>query len=149
MKSLNHLSVAAAVALTVNVALTTPAGEQHKLAKLTTNKALLHSPRYLEEHPELLRPADSEQREQSTIHKRDSLAKLSANTALAHSPRFREDHPQLLWATSPAEERTAARETHRLVNLTENKALANSPRFREEHPELLRGGPELEIAPLK
>ena len=149
MKMLIHQSVAVAVALTINVALTMQAGEPHTLAKPTTNKALLHSPRYLEEHPELLRPAESEQREQSTINKRDSLAKLSANTALAHSPRFREDHPQLLWATSPAEERTAVSETDRLVKLTENKALANSPRFREEHPELLRGRPEFEIAPLK
>ena len=149
MKILNHLSVAAAVALTVNSALTTQAGGPHTLAKLTTNKALLHSPRYLEEHPELLRPAESEQRERSTMHKRDSAAKLSANTALAHSPRFREEHPELLWATSPAQQRMAQSETDRLTKLTENKALTNSPRFREEHPELLRSGPEFEIAPLK
>ena len=149
MKMLNHLSVAAAVSLTVNVALIAQAGEPHDLAKLTTNKALLHSPRYLEEHPELLRPAEREQSEQSAMHKRDWLAKLNANTAQAHSPRFREEHPQLMWATSSAEEQTAVKERDRLDKLTENKALANSPRFREEHPELSRGEPEFEIAPLK
>ena len=141
MKSLNYLLIAAAVATMANVAPATQAGERHPWAKLTPNKAILHSPRYLEEHPELLRAT---QDEQSSARKTHSLANLNRNSALANSPRFREEHPELLW-TNPSPGRTTASEQE----LTENKALVNSPRFREQRPELLRGGPAVEIAPLK
>lgn len=144
MKIPNHLLVAAAAALTVNVALAAQAGEPDSIASSTKNTALLASPRYLEEHPELLRTAAKS--EPSPVRKAD---RLTRNSALANSPRFREEHPGPLWAKSSAEQGTTVSERDRLVKLTENKALANSPRFREEHPELLRGGPEFEIAPLK
>jgi hypothetical protein len=138
MKTMNHLLVAAAAAFALNVALATEA---------SNNTALLHSPRYLEEHPELLRAVPPSV--ESPAHKAKRLTEPTKNTALANSPRFREEHPELLWAASPAEQRTTVSEGDRLIKLTENKALAASPRFREEHPELFRGEPMVEIAPLK
>jgi hypothetical protein len=137
MKNLNQLLVAATVAFALNVALATQA---------SNNTALLHSPRYLEEHPELLRGQPSG-RESKTVYQ----AKATENIALANSPRFREEHPELRWST-PAPVESVARnvgESERLSKLTENRALANSPRFREEHPELLHIQPVYEIAPLK
>ncbi|HWC60234.1 MAG TPA: hypothetical protein VHC44_11120 [Verrucomicrobiae bacterium] len=137
MKTLNHFLVAAVAAFTLNAAFT---------AEASNNTALLHSPRYLEEHPELLR-GQSVDRASTTIHH----AKLTENIALANSPRFREAHPELRWAT-PLPDQSLTRnasESERLSKLTENKALANSPRFLEEHPELLHVEPAVEIAPLK
>jgi|SRR5579885_1870125 hypothetical protein len=136
MKTLNHLLVAAVVAFTLNAA----------FAVESKNTALLHSPRYLEEHPELLRGQSSGQ-ESKTVYQ----AKLTENVALANSPRFREAHPELRWATSSPEQSLSRNvsESERLSKLTENKALANSPRFLEEHPELLHVEPVYEIAPLK
>ena len=135
MKTLNHLLVAAAAAFALNVALATEA---------SNNTALLHSPRYLEEHPELLRWQPSG-RESNTVYQ----ARLTENIALANSPRFREAHPEL--QVTPPDQSLApnASERDRLSQLTENKALANSPRFLEEHPELLHVEPVYEIAPLK
>lgn len=144
MTTPNYLLVAVATLLTVNLALSTQAGKPDSTASSTKNTALLASPRYLEEHPELLRGRAAS--EQSPARKTD---RLTQNTALANSPRFREEHPGPLWATSSAEQRTTVSERDRLIKLTENKALAASPRFREEHPELLRGEPPFEIAPLK
>jgi len=135
MKTLNYLLVAAAAGFALNVALATEA---------SNNTALLHSPRYLEEHPELLR-GQSSGRESKTVYQ----AKLTENIALANSPRFREAHPEL--QVTPPDQSLAQNvsKRDRLSQLTENKALANSPRFLEEHPELLHVEPVYEIAPLK
>jgi hypothetical protein len=147
MKTFKHIILVAAAALTVNIVPATQAGEPSALAESSKNTALLHSPRYREEHPEVLRTGSAFV--ESTEHKTKRLAELTENSALANSPRFREEHPELRWVASPAEPRQAINEVERLRKLTENTALANSPRFREEHPELLRGEPEFEIAPLK
>lgn len=137
MKTLNHVLVAATAAFTLNVALaTTP----------SNNTALLHSPRYLEEHPELLRMQSLGRVSQAV-----PLAKLTRNIALANSPRFREEHPELRWV-QPALDRSVAQnasESDRFAKLTENRALTHSPRFLEEHPELLRSKGIAEIAHLK
>jgi len=149
MKTLNGLLMAAAAVLTVNLAIATQAGEPSTLAKSPQNKAVLKSPRYLEEHPELLRGQSSGV--ESPALKSEQLTKVTENSALAHSPRFREEHPELRWAIASAEQSVAQRtsEKDRLRKLTENKASAASPRFREEHPELLRSETQIESAPLK
>src|SRR6266436_7154633 len=130
---------------TVNMALATLAGEPDSIASSTKNTALLASPRYLEEHPELLRTPLS--REKASTLQTNRLATVTEHTALANSPRFREAHPELRWAMPSGQEPVAqaVSESERLKKLTENKALANSPRFREEHPELLRTESVFEI----
>ena len=137
MKTLNHLLVAAVAALTLNAAFA---------AEASKNTALLHSPRYLETHPELLR-GQTFGGASKTVYQ----AKTTENIALVNSPRFREAHPELRWATSSPDQSLArnASESERLRRLTENKALAASPRFLEAHPELLHGQHVFEVAPLK
>lgn len=149
MKTLNHLLLTAVAVFTVSGALTTQAGEPSILAKTTKNTALLTSPRYLEEHPEILREQWSGQK--SPAHNTDQLAKLTENTALANSPRFREAHPELQWAAFPSDQTVAqnSSQSDRLSKLTQNKALANSPRFIEQYRGLLHNEPVIEIAPLK
>jgi len=148
MKTLNGLLMTGAALITVNLAIATQAGEPSTLPK-SLNKALLASPRYLEEHPELLRGQQAAG--ESPALNPGHLATVTENNALAHSPRFREEHPELRWAMPSAQESVAqnGRDGDRLSKLLENKALAASPRFREEHPELLRREPLFEIAPLK
>ena len=148
MKRLNHLVLTASAAA-LGMALAAQAGEPLAIVKSPENTALLASPRYLEEHSELLRVPSS--REKPSTLQTDRLARLTENTALANSPRFQEDHPELRWAMSSGQQSIAqnVNERDRLSKLTENKALAASPRFLEEHPELLRSEPVFEIAPLK
>jgi len=86
MKKLNHLLLTMACGF--GVALSAQGREVSP-----NNTALLASPRYLEEHPELLRIPSSQ--EPSALQ-RDRLARLTENTALANSPRFLEEHPELL-----------------------------------------------------
>ena len=149
MKRLSYLILTVASAVALGMALRTQAGESLAGAKAPKQTALLSSPRYLEEHPELLRTPPS--REKASTLQTDRLATVTENRALANSPRFREAHPELRWAIPSGQEPVAqaVSESERLKKLTENKALANSPRFREEHPELLRTEPVFEIAPLK
>lgn len=149
MKRLSYLILTVASAVALGMALRTQAGESLAGAKAPKQTALLSSPRYLEEHPELLRVPSF--RGRSAALQTDRLATITENTALANSPRFREEHPELRWAMPSAEQSAAqnVREGDRLRKLTENRALAASPRFREEHPELLRTEPVFEIAPLK
>ena len=149
MKTLNAVLMATAAVITVNLAIATQAGEPPALPKSPRNKALLASPRYLEEHPELLRgqPSGGASPALNPQH----LATVTENSALAHSPRFREEHPELRWSIPSARESVAqnVRDRDWLSKRSENKALAASPRFREEHPELLRSERLFEIAPLK
>ena len=136
MKTLNHLLLAAAAAFTLNVAPATAA---------PNNTALLHSPRYLEAHPELLRGQPSGG-ESKTVYQ----ARLTENIALANSPRFREAHPEL--RVTPSADQSLAQNvsaSDRLSKLTQNRAFAASPRFVELHPELSRSTPVYQIAPLK
>jgi hypothetical protein len=147
MKTLNSLLVAAAAAVTLGATFSAQAGEAGVPSTLSRNTAVLASPRYLEEHPELLRGKPSGW--ESPSIKAERVAKLTENAALANSPRFREEHPELRWLGSSPDYNQAISERDRLNKLTENAALANSPRFREEHPELLHVEPMIEIAPLK
>jgi hypothetical protein len=147
MKTLNSILVTAAAALALTASFSTQAGELGNASRLSRNAAVLASPRYLEEHPELLHMQSAGKK--LSVMNADRLAKLTENAALANSPRFREEHPDLRWLGSSPEYRQAMSETARLNKLTENAALANSPRFREENPELLHVEPMIEIAPLK
>lgn len=114
---------------------------------LPKNRAILSSPRTLEQYPEILRTQSIARGESQT----EKLAKLTENRALAASPRFREEHPELVRPES-FEKALAARtseQRERLGDLTGNRALAASPRYLEEHPEVLRSTHVFEIAPLK
>jgi hypothetical protein len=137
MKKLKHLLVAAVAAFAFNAAFA---------AEASKNTALLTSPRYLEEHPELLRG-----RTFGGESKIASQVNLAGNIALANSPRFREAHPELRWAASsvPQSGTPSISESERWARLTANKALAASPRFREAHPEVSREQPAFQVAPLK
>ena len=133
---MNHLLLAVAAAFTLNVAPATAA---------PLNTALLHSPRYLEAHPELLRSQTAGPKSKTVYQ-----ATLTENIALANSPRFREAHPEL--RVTPSADQSLAQNTSardRLSKLMQNKAFAASPRFVELHPELLRREPVYQIAPLK
>jgi len=149
MKKFNGLLMAAAAVLTVHLEIVPQAGELSTLPNPPSNKALLASPRYLEEHPELLRQQRSVGG--SSGLNPAHLAIVSENSALTQSPRFREEHPELRWVMPSAQEAVArdVTESDRMRKLTDNKALAASPRFREEHPEILHGELRFEIAPLK
>ena len=149
MKRLNHLALTVASAAALGMALPAQAGEAIAGAKTPKDTARLSSPRYLEEHPELLH-GSSFREESPGLHK-DRLARLTGNTALANSPRFQEEHPELRWVLPPGQQfiPPTISQRERLEKLTENTALANSPRFLEEHPELLRREPGFEVAPLK
>ena len=140
MKTTKNFLAATVAVAALNVALA---------ADASGNDALRHSPRYLEEHPELLR-APSASREARPFYPKRSV-EMAVNTALANRPRFREEHPEFRFAPASGQQTIVAQphEIERLRRLTENKALAASPRFREQQPELLRGGPSFEIAPLK
>ena len=106
------------------------------------NRALLASPRYLEEHPQFrfVPPSDEETLAKSAQIQRQ-MSQLMANRALANSPRFLEEHPELLRAAPSAEEAQAkdARIERQLAKLMANRAWAASPRAREEFPALARG----------
>lgn len=147
MKTLNHILIAAGAALlTVS---TSQADEPRANSAAHENTALLSSPRYLEEHPELLRTPSVGRKSHPVSTKRS--VETAVNTALVNSPRFREEHPQFRFAPVSEEEAIAEQisETERLRRLMENRALASSPRFREQHPELLRVAPSYDIAPMK
>jgi hypothetical protein len=135
------------VAATVGGSLSAQTCKPSASPVLTDNAALLSSPRYQEEHPELLRGQPSS--EETPALRAKQLAALSENVALANSPRFREIHPELLLPAASAERLEAFSKADRGGKLTENRALAASPRYREEHPELSRGQNVFEIAPVK
>jgi hypothetical protein len=146
MKKWNHLMLIVAVA-TVGVSLPAQASNPSASGRLTDNAALLSSPRYLEDHPELLRGWPNGR--DISVVKAQQFPALTDNIALAGSPRYEEKHPELLRSLSPAEQHQADSEATRMRKLTENSALAATPRFREVHPELLRAQPVFEIAPVK
>ncbi len=132
---------------TVGASLSAQTCKPSATAEPTDNAALLSSPRYLEDHPELLRPPPS--REENPALKAQRLAVLTENSALANNPRFLEDHPVLLRAAYSTDQSQSVSQADRVRKLTENKALADSPRFQELHPQLLRAQPLFEIAPVK
>jgi hypothetical protein len=70
------------------------ASRTERIAKLTENRALAASPRFKEEHPEVL------QLEQGTITVRvEEWVEPTSNRALLASPRYLEEHPEILRST--------------------------------------------------
>lgn len=67
------------------------AGKLAKPVTVTANRALAKSPRYLEEHPELLRPAGTYVLSAGGLRPPE----ITKNTAWAASPRVREEFPAL------------------------------------------------------
>lgn len=135
--NLSVLTVAAALSMSVT------AGFAQRFDNVGSlkNRALAASPRFLEQHPELLRPQPSvEETEAKDARIREQLAKLMENRALATSPRFLEQHPELLRSQPSAEEAAAkdARIRAQMAKLMENRALVASPRFREQFPAVAR-----------
>lgn len=146
MKKWNQLMLIIATA-TVGASLSAQTCKPSASAGLTDNAALLSSPRYREDHPELLRCPPP--REETAALEAQRLAALTENNALDNNPRYQEKHPELLRPGFAAEQLQSGSQADRLKKLTENKALAASPRFLEEHPELLHAQPVFEIAPVK
>jgi hypothetical protein len=117
----------------------------HAAVQVPANSALAHSPRYLEEHPELLR------RGMSDVAPPGSWALTrTSNRALAASPRYLEQHPELgrVAVARDRNDQSVPREVLR------NRAFAASPRVLEEYPALARGlsradQTDLQIAPVK
>lgn len=116
------------------------------------NRAVLASPRTLEQFPEVLRTRRAaEGTVVRSISPADRLVQLSGSGASAASPRFREENPELL-RVSPSRAASlvrAANKTESLTVVVKNGAVANSPRFLEEHPEVPRAAAVIQIAPLK
>jgi len=136
-------------AATFGLSLTAQTCEASANTQLTDNAALLSSPRYREDHPELLRGGPSG--EPSPAPQAQRLAVLTRNAALASSPLFREEHPEFLRAASSQEQAQVVRQTDQPRKLTVNKALEASPRYRETHPSRQRktsSGPGSIIASL-
>lgn len=120
---------------------------------LPTNRAILASPRTLEQFPELLRGHSISPAEAATraVREKQQLDRVRDNAAVAASPRTLEQFPELVRVPPSAEEliASAARREQRLRRLAENRAVTASPRILEEFPELDQSRPTFEIAPLK
>ena len=133
-----------ALAFTINL---------HAMAQVPTNSALAHSPRFIEENPELARSAARP----SAIHGSNPgplTSTLTSNRAWAASPRYIEEHPEL--ARVGVAGRPVRNNNEVPAAVLRNKALAASPRVREEYPSLTRGhnlagegADHLQIAPVK
>jgi hypothetical protein len=115
------------------------------------NYAVFASPRFLEEHPELLRVAPSTEFPSGKTGRVEEMVNLNQKATLATSPRFIEEHPELQRIPPSPEKATARarRERERLNELMQNTALAVSPRFLEEHSELAGKTLRFEVTPLK
>jgi hypothetical protein len=138
MKKWNHLMPIVTIA-SIGMSASAQTHKPSTGVELTENAALLSSPRYREEHPELLRGRAPREETPAREAQRFTGKQQTDNAALLSSPRYLEDHPELLRRVANVEA-TPAREAQRLAALTKNAALVNSPRFREEHPELLLTG---------
>ncbi len=106
-----------------------------------TNPLTTASPRYLEDHPELLRGSPSPEETTARLERyRTYLTKLMENSAIAHSPRILEEYPELqrVPKSGDAFQTAAIRRAKQMAKLLKNQAWANSPRVREEFPGYLR-----------
>lgn len=137
-------ATAAALAVSLNL---------HAGSPGSANRALAHSPRYIEEHPELIRGTARS----SALHevKPESVGtKLTTNRALAASPRYLEEFPGLARVDVASRPGRDANDVPSEV--LQNKAFVASPRVQEQFPSLMRGrsrvsqsGRPLQIAPVK
>ena len=149
------LGVTAAVALTGTQNLLA-ADNSSQLARIMQNRALVHSPRMIEQFPELARVSVASTTDSSKPDtKATQLAEIIKNPAFANSPRVRELYPELAFygQTPSASSSKSDASTTELARVMQNQALANSPRMKEQFPELKgrNNGFEksIEIAPLK
>lgn len=142
MQSTKQMLFAAAVAAVCTLNAGVRGAEPVRPTPAATNKALAASPRYLEEHPELLRaPPSAQEAHAKAARTRRRLAKLIETRAVANGPRFLEENPELLRPPISAEEAQAkfTRIARQQARLEENRAWTASPRVREEFPWLARG----------
>lgn len=157
MKTTKLLLLSATAAVTLAATPNLPAADvSSQLAVIMQNSALVHSPRMIEQYPELARvgvvpTADASKPDIRTTQ----LATIAQNHAFANSPRVREQYPELAFygQTTPASSSKPDESTSKLARLMKNQALANSPRMKEQFPELRARNFEFEtpaeIAPLK
>jgi len=141
MKTKINLFALAATTAALSMGITTGSGQLSDNVEPPKNRAVSASPRFLEEHPELLRvPPSVEETSARAARIREQMAKLTKNRALATSPRFLEEHPELL-RPQPSVKETKAKDARiraQMAKLMENRALVASPRFREEFPGVAR-----------
>ena len=148
------LSATAAVTLAATPNLLA-ADVSSQLAKIMQNSALVHSPRMIEQYPELARISVASTADSSKPDVRATqLAVIVQNRSFANSPRVREQYPELAFygQTPSASSSKPDESTSALAKVMKNQALASSPRMKERFPELrLNNGFEkpVEIAPLK
>jgi hypothetical protein len=149
------LSATAAVTLAATQNLLAADGSS-QLARIMQNSALVHSPRMIEQFPELARVSVVSTTDSSKHDtKATQLAEIVKNPAFANSPRVRELYPELAFygQTPSASSSKSDASTTELARVMQNQALANSPRMKEQFPELKarNNGFEksIEIAPLK
>lgn len=142
MKTKNKLLVITAAFAALSLSTSLNAAQPIRSSSLPTNRALLVSPRILEEFPELSRgsPTETETRAAAARWSKH-LAEIRKNRAFAASPRTLEQYPELARTAPSVEESRAREERHmkHLAEVTRNRAFAASPRTLEEFPELARG----------
>lgn len=148
MKSENQILFAMALAATISL-------NVHAAGQLPTNRALLSSPRTLEEFPELAVrgvPGSSLGIRRSTAG--STTSKLTTNHALAVSPRYIEEHPEL--ARTGAGNPSVRNCKWVPSEVLRNPAFASSPRVLEQYPSLALGSGRasgsdnhFQIAPVK
>lgn len=152
------LSATAAVTLAASQNLVAADGSS-QLAAIKQNTALVHSPRMIEQFPELARDNRVSTTDASKPDTRGTqLAAIGQNRAFANSPRVREQYPELAFygQTMSASFPNLVASRTELARVMQNQALANNPRMKEQFPELKGSNagfdPNLksvEIAPLK
>jgi hypothetical protein len=151
MKKWNHLMLIVMVT-TFGVSLSAQTCKSSASAQLTDNAALLSSPRYREDHPELQRiPTFAKEAQAKEDQIKTQVAKLMENRAWADSPRTREEFPELQTVplSSQAAQAKADQLKRQTAKLLENRAWADSPRTREEFPELQRAFASTAIVQVK
>ena len=139
MKTNDYLSLLALVVTAWFLMSSTGIAQSVDVVAQPKNRAIANSPRFLEEHPALLRtPLSAEALRARAQRRTEHLAKLTRNRALAASPRFLEEHPELLRKPPTLVEiqGQAERMSQRLHELRKNTAVAASPRVIEEFPAL-------------
>ena len=139
MKIKKHVSFKAAFLVFVGLYRAAAGPGPADFGRNQTNPLTMTSPRYLEDHPELLRVSPSPKEAAARLEQyRTYLTELMANLAFSHSPRILEEYPELQRVSISAEASQTAviRREKRMATLLKNQAWVNSPRAREEFPDL-------------
>jgi hypothetical protein len=119
----------------------------------TANRALIASPRTVEEFPWLARKSLGAT--PSTTRSVSAVSVIRSNRALAASPRMLEQFPELSRSGRESDSPESGNGVSQFAEVTRNRALAASPRMLEVFPQLARrvpsprAGDSVEIAPLK